>query len=68
MKRERPELITRQQYESWVKATLQPKKYAEVVKAFGEFPGAYMNTPDGKLGIARLKFGNVVFVATECCW
>ena len=62
MKREWPELITRQQYESWVKATLQPKKYAEVVKAFGEFPGAYMNTPDGKLGIARLKFGNVVLL------
>ncbi|QIU96437.1 cobaltochelatase subunit CobN [Bacteroides faecium] len=57
-----PELITKEQYESWVKESLRPEKYKEVVDAFGEFPGNYMVTPDGKLGIARLQFGNVVLL------
>ena len=30
--------------------------------ANGEFPGSYMATPDGRLGIARLQFGNVVLL------
>ena len=57
-----PELITKEQYEGWVKESLRPEKYHEVVDAFGEFPGNYMATPDGKLGIARLQFGNVVLL------
>lgn len=62
MKSGSPELITREQYESWVKASLRPEKYAEVVAANGEFPGCYMTTPDGRLGVARLQFGNVVLM------
>lgn len=62
MKNGNPELITKEQYESWIKQTLRPEKYAEVVAANGEFPGRYMATPDGKLGIARLQFGNVVLL------
>lgn len=62
MKSGSPELITREQYESWVKASLRPEKYAEVVAANGEFPGRYMTTPDGRLGVARLQFGNVVLM------
>lgn len=57
-----PELITQNQYESWVKESLRPEKYQEVVDAFGEFPGNYMATDDGKLGIACLQFGNVVLM------
>lgn len=57
-----PELITKEQYESWVKQALRKDKYAEVVAANGEFPGSYMSTPDGKLGVARLQFGNVVLL------
>lgn len=57
-----PELVTKEQYESWVKESLRPEKYQEVVDAFGEFPGNYMVTPDGKLGIARLQFGNIVLL------
>lgn len=57
-----PELITKEQYESWVNESLRPEKYKEVVDAFGEFPGNYMVTPDGKLGIARLQFGNIVLL------
>ena len=45
-----PELITREQYESWVKQSIRPEQYAEVVAA------------DGRLGVARLQFGNVVLL------
>lgn len=48
MKTGNPELVTKEQYESWVKASLRPGKYAEVVAANGEFPGQYMTTPDGR--------------------
>lgn len=60
MKNGHPELITKKQYETWVKSSLRPEKYAEVVAANGEFPGSYMATEDGRLGVARLQFGNVV--------
>ena len=62
MQKGHPELIAKDQYESWVKESLRPEKYQEVVDAFGEFPGNYMATNDGKLGMARLQFGNVVLM------
>ena len=62
MKNGHPELITKEQYESWVGKVLRPEKYAEVVSSFGEFPGEYMATDDGRLGVARLQFGNVVLL------
>lgn len=57
-----PELITKEEYESWIKKSIRPEMYAEVVAANGEFPGAYMTTSDGRLGVARLQFGNVVLL------
>lgn len=57
-----PELITREQYEGWVKQALRPEMYEEVVAANGDFPGSYMTTPDGRLGVARLQLGNVVLL------
>ena len=48
-----------------MKKTLRPEKYEEVVKANGEFPGEYMSTPDGKLAVARVQFGNIVLPSTE---
>ena len=57
-----PELISKEDYESWVTKSLRPEKYKEVVDANGEFPGQYMTSEDGRLGIARLQFGNVVLV------
>ncbi|MDR0658082.1 MAG: cobaltochelatase subunit CobN [Mediterranea sp.] len=62
MKTGNPELISKETYESWVKHSLRPEKYAEVVAANGEFPGAYMTTEDGRLGVARLQFGNVALL------
>ena len=62
MKEGNPELITKKQYDSWIKNFIRPEKYAEVVASHGEFPGSYMATEDGKLGVARLQFGNVVLL------
>lgn len=57
-----PELITREQYETWVSKSLRTEAYNEVVAANGPFPGNYMTTADGQLGVARLQFGNIVLL------
>ena len=62
MKNGKPALVSKNDYDSWVKRTLRPEKYQEVVKANGEFPGEFMATPDGKLAVARVQFGNVVLL------
>lgn len=62
MKNGKPELVTKEQYEGWVKQVIRPEKYAEVVAANGEFPGDYMATEDGRMGVARLQLGNVVLL------
>lgn len=62
MKTGKPELITKEHYESWVKRSLRSEKYAEVVAANGDFPGEYMVTEDGRLGVPRLQFGNVALL------
>lgn len=62
MKNGHPALVSKAEYESWVKQVLRPEKYAEVVAANGEFPGEYMATADGSIGVARLQFGNVVLL------
>lgn len=62
LKESHPLLVSKEEYESWVEQGLRPEKYAEVVAAFGEFPGEYMSTADGKLGVSRIQFGNVVIM------
>lgn len=62
MKSGNPELITKEQYEEWVKKSIRPEIYADVVALNGEFPGEYMVTEDGRLGVARVDLGNVVLV------
>ncbi len=62
MKTSDPEIITKEQYEGWVKNHLRPEKYAEVVELNGEFPGTYMATPEGNLGLTRIQLGNVVLI------
>ncbi len=57
-----PELITKEQYEGWVKESLRPEKYAEVVAADGEFSRKLYGHFDGCLGVARLQFGNIVLM------
>ena len=59
MRTGRPALVTKDEYEDWVAKSLRPEAYQEVVEANGEFPGEYMATAEGQLGVARLQFGNV---------
>lgn len=62
MQTARPELVTREAYEGWVKQAIRPEQYAEVVREFGEFPGEYMTTDDGRLAVTRIRLGNVVLL------
>lgn len=62
LKEGNPELITKEQYEAWTKQCIRPEINAEVKAANGEFPGTFMATEDGRLGIARIRLGNVVLL------
>jgi len=57
-----PQLVERQDYETWVEMSLRPERYAEVKAIYGDFPGAYMAADDEHLAVARLQFGNVVLL------
>jgi len=57
-----PVLVGREEYASWVERALRPEKYAETVAAFGDFPGQYMATDDGRLCVTRIDLGNVVLL------
>ena len=57
-----PELISGEDYRSWVETSLGSEMAAEVESVDGEFPGSGMKTPDGRLALARLEFGNVVLI------
>ena len=54
--------VNQEQYETWVKKTLRPEKYQEVVALHGEFPGQYMVNDAGELTVPCLDFGNVVLL------
>ncbi len=62
MKNGNPQLITRQQYQQWTEKALRKENRNEVQAAYGAFPGSYMSTPDGRLAVARLQFGNVALL------
>ena len=54
--------VNKEQYEGWVKQTLRPEKYQEVLDLHGEFPGQYMVNDAGELTVPCLDFGNVVLL------
>ena len=62
MKTSNPVLVSKEQYEEWVKKAIRPERYAEVVALNGEFPGEYMVSDNGRLGVARVDLGNVVLI------
>ena len=57
-----PALVTASQFEDWTGKALSKKQVKEMGKLYGDFPGKYMATDDGKLAVARLQFGNVALV------
>ena len=65
MKNGHPALVGKQEYEEWVRRALPEALYADVVKIYGEAPGAYMSAvKDGEpcLAVARIQLGNVALL------
>lgn len=59
-----PEYISKEDFDRWF-ATMSDGRaqlYDETVRQNGEFPGEYMSTEDGRLAVARIRFGNVVLL------
>ncbi len=56
------EIIDQASYDKWCAASLSKKMRQEIDSVDGAFPGHGLKTTDGKLSIARLKFGNVVLI------
>ena len=62
LRKGKPEMVTRSQFESWVKESLPAEDYKAVVKTYGAFPGKYLSTEDGRLASPDCVFGNVVIM------
>ena len=64
MKTGRPQLVSKKEYDAWTAQSLRKDKAAEVVKAFGAFPGDdnLLKTTDGRLAFACLRYGNVALL------
>ena len=62
MKNSKSVSVNKEEYESWIKASILPEKYQEVVSRYGEFPGQYMVNDAGELTVSCINFGNVVLL------
>lgn len=65
LKNGKPQLVSKGEYESWVKQSLSDELYKQVTDVYGEAPGAYMTTSDNGeeyLAVARIQLGNVVLL------
>lgn len=62
MKNSKSVSVNKEDYESWVKESILPEKYQEVVSRYGEFPGQYMVNDAGELTVSCVNFGNVVLL------
>lgn len=57
-----PAVVSSEEYERWSADALSDAARAEVSSLYGPFPGEYMTTEDGGIGVARLQFGNIVLL------
>lgn len=65
LKNGNPQLIEKQDYESWVGQTLSKESYKEVTDVYGQAPGAYMSVVQNDeeyLAVARIQLGNIVLL------
>ncbi len=62
VKNNSPEIIGREAYDSWCKASMSEEMRAEIDRVDGDFPGHGLKNEDGDLALARLQFGNVVLI------
>ena len=57
-----PALVSKDEYVSWSSSALSQKSQDEVEKLYGDFPGSYMYSGDGKIIVARIELGNIVLL------
>lgn len=57
-----PEIISEEDYDNWCKAAFSKKMRDEIDAVDGSFPGHGLKTDNGKLALARLRFGNAVLI------
>lgn len=65
IKKGNPELISEEEYLSWVRKSLPADLFESVEKQYGKFPGKYLSVErDGKpyLVLGKLQFGNIVLM------
>ncbi|MDE7142048.1 MAG: cobaltochelatase subunit CobN, partial [Muribaculaceae bacterium] len=62
VKSSHPQLISREEYDSWRRHSLSPKMIAETDSVDGPFPGHGLSDGEGNLALARLSFGNIVLI------
>ncbi|MDR1526431.1 MAG: cobaltochelatase subunit CobN [Dysgonamonadaceae bacterium] len=63
--KERPALVEKNEYESWIAQALPQDLYADVVHTYGEAPGQYMAVREDEksyLAVARIQLGNIVLL------
>ena len=64
MKKANPVWLTTSQYETWVKETIVPEKYKEVIDRYGPAPGELLVKKEAsnekQIAVACLQFGNVL--------
>lgn len=62
LKNGNPLWIPSDKYAAWVKDGLSRRQREQADSAYGAFPGIYFGDAEGRMGLARLEFGNVVLV------
>lgn len=62
LKNGNPLWITSENYASWVKDGLSRRQQEQADSAYGAFPGIYFSDAEGRMGLPRLEFGNVVLI------
>ena len=62
MEKAKMEKIPREEYEEWIRKSMPADLYETVTARYGEFPGKTFCTPDGKLALGMLRFGNIVLM------
>jgi cobaltochelatase CobN len=65
LRSEKPALIEKSEYESWINQSLSKELYADVTTIYGEAPGSYMSVhKEGKdyLAVARIALGNIALL------
>ncbi|MDL2308461.1 cobaltochelatase subunit CobN [Bacteroidales bacterium OttesenSCG-928-B11] len=60
-----PELVDAEQYDGWLRKTLTPAKYAELIAKHGESPGYYYTTVKEQqehIAVTRIDLGNITLL------